>query len=79
MPSAVPPWNFGPFALDSTNACLWRGAEAVALPSKTLGDVLIDTVVGKEGKNPFRIVSQPGCRPIVEHPFHIRGRHDTPL
>ena len=48
MPSAVPPWNFGPFALDSTNACLWRGAEAVTLPSKTLGDVLIDTVVGKE-------------------------------
>ena len=39
MPSSVPRWNFGPFALDSTNACLWRGAEAVALPPKTF-DVL---------------------------------------
>src|SRR5262245_53767826 len=35
MPSAVPRWNFGPFTLDSTNACLWRGAEAVALQPKT--------------------------------------------
>src|SRR6266699_6183497 len=39
MPSSGPRWNFGPFALDSTNACLWRGAEAVALPPKTF-DVL---------------------------------------
>jgi hypothetical protein len=39
MPSSVPRWNFGPFALDSTNACLWRGAEAVALSPKTF-DVL---------------------------------------
>jgi hypothetical protein len=39
MPSSVPCWNFGPFALDSTNACLWRGAETVALPPKTF-DVL---------------------------------------
>ena len=39
MPSSVPLWNFGPFALDSTNACLWRGAEAVALPPKAF-DVL---------------------------------------
>ena len=39
MPSAVPHWNFGPFTLDSTNACLWREAEAVALPPKIF-DVL---------------------------------------
>jgi DNA-binding winged helix-turn-helix (wHTH) protein/predicted ATPase len=39
MPSSVPLWNFGPFALDSTNACLWRGAEAVALSPKAF-DVL---------------------------------------
>jgi DNA-binding winged helix-turn-helix (wHTH) protein/predicted ATPase len=39
MPSSVPLWNFGPFALDSTNACLWRGAEAVVLSPKAF-DVL---------------------------------------
>ena len=39
MPSAVPRWTFGPFALDPANACLWRGAEAVALPPKAF-DVL---------------------------------------
>ena len=39
MPSAAPRWIFGPFALDLANACLWRGAEAVALPPKAF-DVL---------------------------------------
>ncbi len=39
MPSAAPRWTFGPFTLDLANACLWRGAEAVALPPKAF-DVL---------------------------------------
>jgi DNA-binding winged helix-turn-helix (wHTH) protein len=29
-----PQWHFADFRLDPTNACLWRGAEAVALPPK---------------------------------------------
>src|SRR5215831_13692102 len=39
MPSSAPHWHFGTFALDPTNACLWRGAESVALPPKAF-DVL---------------------------------------
>src|SRR5215510_13665922 len=39
MPSSAPYWHFGTFALDPTNACLWRGAESVALPPKAF-DVL---------------------------------------
>src|SRR5260370_33275887 len=40
------------------------------------------TVVGKKRKNPFRIFvvnGWPGHRPFIEHPFQIRGRHDTLL
>ena len=29
-----PQWHFADFRLDPTNACLWRGAETVALPPK---------------------------------------------
>ena len=39
MPSAALCWAFGPFTLDPDNACLWRGAEVVLLPSKAF-DVL---------------------------------------
>src|SRR5215470_11092628 len=38
MPSS-PQWVFGPFRLDSANACLWHGVAAVVLPSKAF-DVL---------------------------------------
>ena len=34
-----PEWHFANFRLDPTNACLWRGAEAVTLPPKAF-DVL---------------------------------------
>lgn len=34
MPSS-PQWHFGPFRLDLAHACLWRDAEAIALPPKT--------------------------------------------
>jgi DNA-binding winged helix-turn-helix (wHTH) protein len=34
--SSAPQWVFGPFRLDPANACLWRDAEAVVLPPKTL-------------------------------------------
>ena len=39
MPSAGPCWTFGPFTLDLTNASLWRGEQAIALPPKAF-DVL---------------------------------------
>src|SRR5262245_11887005 len=31
---ASPQWIFGPFRLDPDHACLWRDAEAIALPPK---------------------------------------------
>ena len=34
------------------------------------GNVLENTVVGKKGKNKFRIVGCPSHRPIIEHPFY---------
>src|SRR6266498_3849926 len=52
MPTAVPCWTFGPFALDPANACLWRGAEAVLLPPKTF-DVLHYLV-----RHPNRLVTK---------------------
>src|SRR5262245_61898025 len=36
---ASPQWIFGPFRLDLANVCLWRDAEAIALPPKAF-DVL---------------------------------------
>src|SRR5215510_10700066 len=39
MSSAALRWTFGPFVVDSANACLWRGTEAVALSPKAF-DVL---------------------------------------
>src|SRR5438876_227563 len=39
MASAAARWTFGPFTVDLANACLWRGAEAVALAPKAF-DVL---------------------------------------
>ena len=32
--SPSPQWLFGRFRLDPDNACLWRGAQAIALPPK---------------------------------------------
>src|SRR5712691_7550352 len=52
MPAAAPRWIFGPFALDLANACLWRGAEAVALSPKAF-DVLSYLVT-----HPDRLVTQ---------------------
>jgi hypothetical protein len=35
MPSS-PQWVFDRFRLDPDHACLWRGAEVIALPPKAL-------------------------------------------
>jgi hypothetical protein len=40
------------------------------------GDVLVETVVGKESKNPFRIVRGLGTCPIIEYLLRLSNRHD---
>ena len=47
-----PQWLFGGFRLDPDNACLWRGAQAIALTSKAF-DVLHYLVT-----HPDRLVSK---------------------
>ena len=48
----APQWHFGRFRLDPVHACLWRGAEAIALPPKAF-DVLCYLVT-----HPDRLVTK---------------------
>src|SRR5258706_397565 len=86
MPAAAPRWIFGPFALDLANACLWRGAEAVALPLIVEREVVLHHLhtrlaqAQQETRQVVLVRGEPGIgKTAVVETFAVQAVTQVPL